>query len=622
MGMARTGFLRILLLLPAAASLARAQDVPVPTEAGAPHPFEIVKEDIDLEADASGHFWESRETWFRPLTTLGVQALQEARLSYSARFQTLRLHAYTLKKDGRKLDVPANKILEGQGQSNARGFSDARNITVVYPDLEIGDTAVMITNTEQRQPWFANVFATIASFPRTMAVHEATLAFTSRGDDALFHVTAPGLDAAAPETLGGKTRHVWRYHNDNPLKPETNTVTEIASGPHLEITTLADYAGMAALYAGIFQDKAKPTPEITALADKLTVGITDRRAQARALYEWVAAHIQYVNIVLGAGGFTPHEAGAVLGNGYGDCKDHVMLLQALLTAKGIDSSPVLIRAGANQFKLPDAASPFIFDHLISYVPEFKLFLDSTARYAPFGVLPSMDSGKSVVIVNSGKVVTTPAVSPAGAAVKSETVMTLNPDGSADGDTKVSAIGAPAVDLRGMLGSMPADNDPEFFRGQLGPGSDGSFQRGNPEKLADSYDYSAHFHTGHLGNIPGPGALPAALAYKPFAFYKLIGLDLPPACNMDYVCASGTYDDSVTLNLPKGFKILSLPKNQTLTAPGASLKISYQRAKAGPVTTQVHLVLDRAPVCSASDYAKERPALQKMLTALQSQIVYR
>lgn len=616
------GFFRILLLL-AVMPLAHAQDAPASSDGvTSQHTFEIVKEDLDLEADASGHYWESRETWYRPLTTLGVQALQEVHLSYSAAFQTLRLRAYTLKKDGRRIDVPQDRILSGQGQSNARGFSDARNITVVFPDLQAGDTAVLVTNTEQRQPWFPNVFATMAGFPRTVAVREATLAFTSRGDDSLFHVYAPGLDAGGTETLGGKTRHVWHYHNDNPLKPEANTVSEIDGAPHLEITTLADYAGMAALYAKIFQDKAKPSDAITKLALKLTDGITDRRAQARALYEWVAAHIQYVNIVLGAGGFTPHEADAVLTNGYGDCKDHVMLLQALLTAKGIESSPVLIRAGANQYKLPGAASPFLFDHLISYVPEFNLFLDSTARYAPFGVLPTMDSGKSVVIVNSGKVATTPALTPATAAVKSQTVMTLNADGSADGDTQVTAIGAPAVELRGMLSALPADNDPEYFRNTLGPGSDGSVKRGEPEHLTDSYAYSAHFHTGHLANLPGPGALPAALAYKPLAFYKLIGLDLPPSRAMDYVCASGSYDDSVTLNLPKGFKVLSLPKSQTLIAPGVSLKVSYQRAKAGPVHAQTHLVLDRtSPVCSAADYAKLRPALARMVGVLQSQIVY-
>ena len=157
----------------------------------------------------------------------------------------------------------------------------------------------------------------------------------------------------------------------------------------VEITNLADYSGVANIYADMFKDKTDSDAGNRRLSGtSFTAGIQDRRGQAKALYEWVSAHIRYVNIVLGAGGYKPHKAADVLKNGYGDCKDHVMLLEALLAAKGIKSSPVLIRAGVNLYKLPPAPSPFVFDHLITYMPEFQLYLDSTARYAPFGVLPS------------------------------------------------------------------------------------------------------------------------------------------------------------------------------------------------------------------------------------------
>ena len=96
--------------------------------------------------------------------------------------------------------------------------------------------------------------------------------------------------------------------------------------------------------------------------------------------------------MLGAGGFTPHAATDVLALHYGDCKDHVMLLEALLAARGIVSNPALIAAGG-AYVLPDGPSPFYFNHLITYVPEFRLFLDSTAHYAPFGVLPLPDADR-------------------------------------------------------------------------------------------------------------------------------------------------------------------------------------------------------------------------------------
>ena len=85
--------------------------------------------------------------------------------------------------------------------------------------------------------------------------------------------------------------------------------------------------------------------------------------------------------MLGAGGFIPHEAGEVLQSRYGDCKDHVMLLEALLAAKGIKSTPVLID-GMENYRLSAAGTPFAFDHMITYVPEFDLFLNLPRRAMP------------------------------------------------------------------------------------------------------------------------------------------------------------------------------------------------------------------------------------------------
>jgi hypothetical protein len=423
--------------------------------------------------------------------------------------------------------------------------------------------------------------------------------------------------------MGDKTRHVWHFHNDTPVLDEPDAVSEIADEPHVAITSLRDYSDVADLYTDLFKSRAEVTPEITKLAGQLTEGVSDHRAQARLLYDWVATHIRYVNIVLGAGGFLPHKAADVLNNGYGDCKDHVMLLQALLAAKGIKSSPVLIRAGASQYRLPEAPSPFLFDHLITYVPEFQLYLDSTARYAPFGVLPGSDAGKNVLIVTSGKTAITPPVRAALSTISTTSTVTLNPDGSADTQTRITATGANAADLRALMAALPSDDDDNFFRAGFGPGSSGKFLRGDPEALGDSYEFSAKYHTAHMANFPGPGALPAALAYKPVSFSQLAGLTLPPTRQLDYVCPSGTYTDDVTAILPPGTAIVVLPAGKTVTVAGASLLTSYEQLGPNMVKEHVVMKLDRpGPVCHAADYIKLRPQLSDMIGTLTSQILYK
>ncbi len=611
------------VLLPLAAASVHAQPALAPAGgAESSSPIEVVKRDVDLEASADGRSWKLEEVRYRPLTTTGVEALQKFDLSFTQGYERLSVRAYTLKKNGQRIDIPQDTMLQGRGNSTQPGFEDTMNLTVVFPSLEIGDQAVLITKSEQLVPWFPDVFAFTQAFPLQVAVKEANFAFTSQGRDGDFRIDVKGVQADAPLSAGGKTRRAWHFRNDTTRIPDPEAVEELVDRPHVAISTVRSWSDMAALYVQVFKDRTEVTPEITKLADELTTGEKDKRAQARKLYDWVSSHIRYVNIVLGAGGFIPHKASDVLKNGYGDCKDHVMLLEALLAAKGIKSSPVLIRAAEKTYKLPPVPSPYVFDHLISYIPDFQLFLDSTAQYAQFGVLPASDAGKEVVIVSSGKTARTPAVTAANSSMSATSAVTVNADGSADTETKFLATGAMAVEMRGFMAALPPDRDDNYFRAALGPGSSGKFQRGQPETLSDSYEFSARYHTSHLANIPGPGALPAAMAYKPFSLGLLAAQNLPPSRQDDYVCASGTYSDDVTVTLPSATTVTTVPDSKTVAASGAVLDIKYENPMPNIVRQRAMLKLDRGPVCLAQDYAKVRPGLSSIMSVLFAQTLYK
>jgi hypothetical protein len=127
------------------------------------------------------------------------------------------------------------------------------------------------------------------------------------------------------------------------------------------------------------------------LADDIRAGTSDRREQAHRIYDWVSEHIRYVAAFLGNGGYEPYDATSILDSGSGDCKDHVVLLQALLKAKGVENIPVLINAG-NRYGCR-AAIPPLSNHVLSYLPEFDPYADSTVGAAPFGTLPADEYGK-------------------------------------------------------------------------------------------------------------------------------------------------------------------------------------------------------------------------------------
>ena len=227
------------------------------------------------------------------------------------------------------------------------------------------------------------------------------------------------------------------------------------------------------------------------------------------------------------------------------------------------------------------------------------------------------------MVETGKTPKTPMLSPTNAVLTSDTKLTLNPDGSAEGDTKVSASGAFAADMRAMIAGLPADGDDNLFRLVLGPGSSGKLERGDPEDLTGDYGFAAHYHIARIAVFPGPGALPQQLGFKPFSFTGQIGLTLPPSRDADYACASGSFHETVTLKLPPGVTVTSLPPSQLLAAEGTELRTDYRQTGPDTVQVQVGLKLDHPePACSAAYYAKVRPDLARMQSALLAQILYK
>ena len=118
------------------------------------------------------------------------------------------------------------------------------------------------------------------------------------------------------------------------------------------------------------------TPRVRELADRLTAGVDDRREQALRLYEHVVRNVRYEALALGSGRVVPQTPDTILATGYGDCKDHALLLAAL-SAKGIATEQALINGGLD-FALDGPPSLVALNHVADYVPELDLYLDTRA----------------------------------------------------------------------------------------------------------------------------------------------------------------------------------------------------------------------------------------------------
>src|SRR6516225_8809675 len=419
-----------------------------------PPPVVVKTMTVDVVVQPDGSYTTTLHVERLATNQSAAQKIAQQTVEYSESMETAEvLEAFTRKTDGKVLEVDRTQIFPQAppGSPRVPMFNDRKQKVIVFPDVAAQDT-VVFTISRTHKPPFAGQFFGGDVFRRSLAVEEARESITLPKTMPA-HIDAEGVEHQLEEA-GDTVTHKFLYRNPRPGSVGPTALSSWDTDPHFVISTFADYPAVAAAYRALAVEKAAVTPRVQGLADEITAGTSDRREQAQKIYDWVSTHIRYVAVFLGNGGYAPHKAEKILENGYGDCKDHAVLLEALLKARGIASVPVLVDAG-NRYRAPEAATPALFNHVLSWLPEFDLYVDSTVGVAPFGTLIADEYGKPVLrAAETGASLTTlPLVATAENEEKLQTTVLLMADGTVSGRSKTVASGPFGVRLRQLAASV-------------------------------------------------------------------------------------------------------------------------------------------------------------------------
>jgi hypothetical protein len=256
-------------------------------------------------------------------------------------------------------------------------------------------------------------------------------------------VTSKGMQGGKLETSSQPNTLAYKFtfSQDKAYPNEESRADLTDFAPNFSASTFKTYADVAQAYQVRAKERAAVTPALQALSNELIAKANAKTTleKVKVLHHWVAQNIRYLGIYVGAGGYVPHYAQSILDNRYGDCKDHVVILEALLAAAGIDNSPALINSSSAYLlsKLPTAG---IFDHVITYVPSLNVYLDSTSRFAPLGTLPNGDMDKPVLLTQTGVISRTPKTDQSRDRTEARIQMRLTRDGSIEGKSQAKMFG--------------------------------------------------------------------------------------------------------------------------------------------------------------------------------------
>ena len=528
-------------------------------------------------------------------TRRALQALDRAAFTFYPDKQTLELvEAWVTQPDGSRVTVPPASIFTRPtaAAQNAPGFTNSQTTTVLFPQLQPGSHTHAVWKLTQTKPTMFGFDArNINIFDWDTGVDETRIDLPA---DVPLVWKARGGFTVTDETEHG-TRHIVAQIRDTKgRETEPGMVSQWDFMPLFEATTLTSFEQIGAIVYRDAAGRAAVTPAIQALADRIAGQRTGLEA-ARALYEWVTSNIRYVAVYLSIeDGWVPHAAGDVLKAGYGDCKDYVVLMQALLAAKGIEGQLAALDWGS-RYQDPILWAPDFANHAILYLPAFDRYLNPTDRYASFEALSDGLAGKLVVLATpEGRLARTPAARPATNRYTMQAAVTLDRNGTFAGTARYTLTPNLEIGIRGALArSASATNFADAVLRNTLEGGFGDLTASNPLDLAQPLTLAAQWHSPHAVNPSGKAIfmrVPAGLDMFPPG--EVRGL-LRPSGKRNFPMRTVPRDLGwlTVMTVPDGMVVSQMPDDVTVENAAGRYTARY-RADGPVVTVDRNLVITR------------------------------
>ncbi|NHZ88248.1 DUF3857 domain-containing protein [Massilia sp. CCM 8733] len=550
-----------------------------------------------------------------------VQAHSQYVISYNTGLDELgEVEAFTIKPDGRRIAAPPQQLNDqpDPAASDAPMFQDARLKIVTFSEVAVGDQVAIRYVLTRKRALFPGHFEDLSS-SQFYASKQFHLIYDMPASMTLY-ADAAGFAQVPASSASGRQVYQWKYVSGPNRRIESDSVSYLDYGKRLAVSTFPNYAALARAHHARARAQAAVTPTIAALAREVTAGLDTPRAKALALSEWVRRQIRYVAVPIGAGGVLPHPAATVLENRYGDAKDHAILLEALLGAAGIDSSAALVNSG-NAYRLPDAPTLGILNHVITYIPALGLFLDASSDAAEAGYLPSALLGKPVLLAATGKLAHTPSMQPEVNRMLARVEVGRNGRGILD--VVRTAGGALAEAYRqAVRDTAPAERARfvERMLQALGQHGDGSFDVGLLDGAGDEYRMGFAGVSDNLADLPGPAGVASSFNFWGGTSESVEAMAEETRRTQDFICPALDSADETVITFAPGIRILALPKALSVNEAGLSYQASYARLGNRVLVTRSLRFRHASRTCTPADYQRMRAPLERMQRDLRSRIM--
>ncbi|WP_188565259.1 DUF3857 domain-containing transglutaminase family protein [Undibacterium terreum] len=583
-----------------------------------------VQEKYDVNFFADGTYSSVIDYTWRAVDLQGAATLGQQYLVYDVSRQEIEvLDAETIPASGDPIKVPKSDIKVQDGVLGGVSYPEQKLLQITFSKLNAGDAIRLRYRFVQKLPDLPGGTSRIYYFYRDIIRDE--VAVTLRYPPSLaLNVAHNDLTVVDDSIVDAQRQLRLKFSSTDTVLPEPVSINSWQQTPYIMMSTYTDWKAIADAYQQGAAKKAIVTPEVQALANEITKGVSSQREQARLLYDWVRKNIRYVASYVGNGGWVPNDTATILRTHYGDCKDHSTLLEALLEARGIPASQVLIYSDTENYLLPPVASLW-FNHAINYLPTLGLFLDSTDSQMPFGILPESDSDKPVLVTKNFAVVTrTPIATVDNFKMNRRVHIKFAMDGSAVRTSEIDGYGRAAAEVRSFIEDIGPGQEQDWVKktmadsGLDGEGSLTVVKSAREDVLGFQYVEKIRNYV----NQPEAGVLAFAPGVTgPISLGKILRRYTQPVRTADAKCDAFAVNDIVDIEMPEAMQVLYLPKEISMREGPIFFEARYERIGNVYRLTRHWGSSSSKSWCSAQEYLALRPVMNKIDKALGARLVF-
>ena len=369
---------------------------------------------------------------------------------------------------------------------------------------------------------------------------------------------------------------------------------------------MQSWRSLGAFFYELNKDRDVLPEDKKALVRSLTATETNTYDKIQKLYSFMQQNTRYVANEYGIAGWQTFDAESVARNGYGDCKGLTNYLKALLKEAGIPSYAALVYAGEQPFRVEEQFPSNAFNHVILCVPQPKdsIWIECTSQQLPAGYLGSFTQGRKVLLTteNGGFLCNTPSYSKDKSYIRRKAFLQLD-NSSRQQKIKLQHVysGLMQDDLEHFLKTQPEDKIRESVNSKFPFPSysvTGYNYKHTGSKLLPVVEEQAEVTVaGIISNTQKRSFVNLAWMRNPMPeMFQTTPRTKPFVLNESF-----RITDTVTVELPQGTEIETMPKTSNFKYSFAEYHVHFE--KAGDIITMIRTYEQNEGTYDAADFEK-------------------